>query len=887
MKQDVLKQAALFSKEHRRRTRRHKVFSVLAAIMVFCTTYALIMPAITLEHEALPVCGLEEHTHTEACYGDPELVCGLEETDGEGHVHTDACYETVETEREVLTCELPEGEGHVHTDACYAEPPATTGTELICELEEGEDHTHSDACYAPVEADGERVLVCGLEECEPHTHGEGCYTTEVVEEKTLTCGEEEAAAHTHTEECYERPLICGLEEHTHTEECYTEEISDGEVPEGEVPEEPFVELERTVESRYYKALFHVTYHGELAEEDVLDFTASTDEDVESSERGAEYFMAVGESTTFPTGRTEFVLTNNGEPVDRALYDVTVELIPSREMVAYLYQMSAEMMMPDTMDLTAEDYESEPVESAEPVADVAEPVVDETEPVADEAEPEGHTHSSEPFVGFMAYELEDGALALRGAMPFDVTAIEDIAAYMTVYDEEGNPLPLYDEEDNPIPSYDETYAFVIQPLEQDFMFAAGVAEDPIEELAEINLKAWRDTLSVLWDGYTPNHQNTSGSHNRNDHVAEVYMTHSDSSGVVDQNAQQVKIWEGTADRLYSVSYDGTGEYGVGNTSIGDKRVRLKGSTTQELVECDPSEATQITVNYQCEIPGWGTVNDSDQYIKDSANPSDWNNALNAKENDLYWKKIYRYYDAKITSVRCEKWETVTTPAIYPNATANVMDYALLEIVPDPGYYVTQVVIACTNNNSELPTGCSVWSDKAGIFTETFGVANGSRVTLTVPSSAFCHWAAKASSSKYGGPYYILIQTAPIPSPLFVSYEYGNINQIGLDDEQQKLFIENGVIKNEWLANVSNTNRKTAAGNNVLNATTVDQLQKVRNTENWSTGELDYYVSNISPEAEAAANAHGWRFTGWRCYGEHHWCVYRCDAGPECCGPIPRI
>lgn len=118
---------------HEKRRRWRRAVSVLACAVVFCTTYALILPAITLSAE--PKCGLEEHTHTEDCY-ETRLVCGQaegpetdpgqaedpatdpagsQEAAGPAHVHTDACYE------QVLTCEKPE---HTHTDACWSDPAA-------------------------------------------------------------------------------------------------------------------------------------------------------------------------------------------------------------------------------------------------------------------------------------------------------------------------------------------------------------------------------------------------------------------------------------------------------------------------------------------------------------------------------------------------------------------------------------------------------------------------------------------------------------------------------------------------------------------------------------------------------------------------------------------
>ena len=98
------------------RTRTWKrVVSGLSAVAVFVTTYALILPALTLE--AALACGLEQHTHDDSCYSEIRtLICGLEETPvSEGHTHTDACYESV------LTCPLPEGEGHVHGESCFDE----------------------------------------------------------------------------------------------------------------------------------------------------------------------------------------------------------------------------------------------------------------------------------------------------------------------------------------------------------------------------------------------------------------------------------------------------------------------------------------------------------------------------------------------------------------------------------------------------------------------------------------------------------------------------------------------------------------------------------------------------------------------------------------------
>ena len=162
-----------------RRTRRFftRVVSSVAAIVIFVTTYALILPAITLEKTA--ACGIEEHQHSDGCY-EKRLVCGQEESDG--HHHDNSCYSSA-TE---LTCKIPE---HLHS------------------AEKG--------CY---DADGN--LVCELQE---HVHDDSCYK----EARTLTCGQEEYKGHHHTDACYEKVLVCGKEVHTHSEKCFEEGGSTG------------------------------------------------------------------------------------------------------------------------------------------------------------------------------------------------------------------------------------------------------------------------------------------------------------------------------------------------------------------------------------------------------------------------------------------------------------------------------------------------------------------------------------------------------------------------------------------------------------------------------------------------------------------------------------
>lgn len=105
-----------------------RMVRILSCIVVFCTTYALILPAITQEAQAY--CGNMEHEHTKECYKEI-LSCTREE-----HVHSEDCFDADGN----LTCMLEE---HMHSGDCYRE---------LLECTE-EEHTHSLECFSDAKAD--------------------------------------------------------------------------------------------------------------------------------------------------------------------------------------------------------------------------------------------------------------------------------------------------------------------------------------------------------------------------------------------------------------------------------------------------------------------------------------------------------------------------------------------------------------------------------------------------------------------------------------------------------------------------------------------------------------------------------------------------------------
>ena len=273
MNKDLQQQVISMKQSRRHRKHWQTLVRVLALCVVFCTTYVLVLPAITMQQE--PICGLTDHVHSAECWSQPAVAlegCGIPEgavvvhqhsdlcrnengdlictlTEKTQHTHTEGCYtrtqelscpaahvhsEACQRTETVLTCTLPEAAGHTHSESC-------TGTKTVQVCTQAE-HTHGDGCFE------EQAVTCGIPESEGHVHGEGCYTVTEIPctlsvpaehthdegcyqvTDTLTCGLEEitledplVVEHIHTEACLvtsESVLLCGLEEHTHGDSCY-------------------------------------------------------------------------------------------------------------------------------------------------------------------------------------------------------------------------------------------------------------------------------------------------------------------------------------------------------------------------------------------------------------------------------------------------------------------------------------------------------------------------------------------------------------------------------------------------------------------------------------------------------------------------------------------
>lgn len=143
----------------------------MAAVVAFCTVYALILPAVTLEKtNEILACPFSVHQHTDVCWNENgELICG--QADFVVHKHEENCYDG----EGKLVCSLAEIPEHEHTETCYlsCDNPAVL-------------HSHSESCY-----DDSGNLICGQLEVLEHQHENGCFVKPEESNESGESNEEE------------------------------------------------------------------------------------------------------------------------------------------------------------------------------------------------------------------------------------------------------------------------------------------------------------------------------------------------------------------------------------------------------------------------------------------------------------------------------------------------------------------------------------------------------------------------------------------------------------------------------------------------------------------------------------------------------------------------
>lgn len=168
--------------------------------------------------------------------------------------------------------------------------------------------------------------------------------------------------------------------------------------------------------------------------------------------------------------------------------------------------------------------------------------------------------------------------------------------------------------------------------------------------------------------------------------------------------------------------------------------------------------------------------------------------------------------------------------YPSASSSKEQSVELAITAAEGYYVSRIVVACIDPQGWSPYSCNTWSanrayDLPFSLADSVKQDNGTfKLSTQLNSKNFCH----SSNSNGNHGYYILIQVAPIPQPVYVEYDYGNV--LTLCDNNAKL--AEALNKSEWwTAEGSGNAYGIGAGKFVANTKFEYNYSKASDIQNW--------------------------------------------------------
>lgn len=179
---------------------------------------------------------------------------------------------------------------------------------------------------------------------------------------------------------------------------------------------------------------------------------------------------------------------------------------------------------------------------------------------------------------------------------------------------------------------------------------------------------------------------------------------------------------------------------------------------------------------------------------------------------------------------------------------------LAITAAEGYYVSRIVVACIDPHGQSPYSCQTWS-AGNAYDVNFSLAQSVKqndgkfkLPAQLNSKNFCH---SSNGSNHG--YYILIQVAPIPQPVYVEYDYGNV--LTLCEDNAKL--AQALKDSTWWTTVGSGNvYGTGAGNFVPNTKFAYNYSEVSDIQNWK-----HTTNRVTTEVKAVVANWKVQFLGW--------------------------
>lgn len=184
---------------------------------------------------------------------------------------------------------------------------------------------------------------------------------------------------------------------------------------------------------------------------------------------------------------------------------------------------------------------------------------------------------------------------------------------------------------------------------------------------------------------------------------------------------------------------------------------------------------------------------------------------------------------------------------------------LAITAEKGYYVSRIVVACIDPQGRSPYSCNTWS-AGNAYDVNFSLARSVKqndgtfkLSTQLSSKNFCH----SSNSNGNHGYYILIQVASIPHPVYVEYDYGNVLTLCGDNDKLAQALKDSKW---WTTEGSGNAYGTGAGNFVPNTKFAYNYSEISDIQNWkhTTNSVTTYMKSVVAE-EWDVTFKGWEVT----------------------------
>ena len=184
---------------------------------------------------------------------------------------------------------------------------------------------------------------------------------------------------------------------------------------------------------------------------------------------------------------------------------------------------------------------------------------------------------------------------------------------------------------------------------------------------------------------------------------------------------------------------------------------------------------------------------------------------------------------------------------------------LAITAAEGYYASRIVVACIDPGAVSPYSCNTWSANRA-YDVPFSLAQSVKqndgtfkLSTQLNSKNFCH----RSNSNGNHGYYILIQVAPIPKPVYVEYDYGNVLTLCEDNDKLAQALKDSKW---WTAEGSGNAYGIGAGKFVANTKFEYNYSEASDIQNWkhTTNSVTTYMKSVVAE-EWDVEFKGWEVT----------------------------